>query len=120
MLVCSPLTLTIGPCAAANVTSAQAYAAVIMPKCGCHVGGSGGLTMNSAATFKANTVNIDATVASMKRITPSNIDASYLLYKVHGQQDNVPSGGGSTMPQGGQLTNPEKCTLINWVKSGAN
>lgn len=118
---CAPPSLTIGPCAAANVTSAQAYAAVIMPRCGCHVGGSGGLTMSSAATFKANTVNVDATMASMKRITPNNIDASYLLYKVHGQQGNVLNGGGGQMPLGGQaLTDAEKCSLINWVKSGAN
>ena len=81
--------------------------------------GSGGLTMNSAATFKSNTVNVDSTGASMKRITPSNIDASYLLYKVHGQQANVPNGGGGQMPGMG-LSDAEKCTLINWVKSGAN
>ncbi len=119
--ICSALTLTIGPCAAANVTSMQAYTAVIQPKCGCHVNGSGGLTMNSAATFKANTVNVDSLGASMKLITPNSIDASYLLYKVHGQQANVPNGGGSTMPLGGQpLSDAEKCTLINWVKSGAN
>ena len=98
----------------------QAYTAVIQPKCGCHINGSGGLTMNSAATFKANTVNIDSSGALMKRITPNNIDASYLLYKVHGQQANVPGGGGGTMPLGGGvLADAEECTLINWVENGA-
>ena len=117
---CAALTLAIGPCAAASVTSAQAYATVVQPKCGCHVGGSGGLTINSAGTLKANTINVDATSALMKRVTPGNIDQSYLLYKAHGQHLNVPGGSGGTMPLGGSpLTDTERCTLVNWVKSGA-
>ena len=117
--ICSALTLTLPNCAAANVTSAQAYMGAVMANCGCHVMGSGGLTMNSAATLKANTVNIDASNAQMKRITPSNVDQSYLLYKILNQHLNVPGGGGSQMPSVGMLTDAQKCLLINWVKSGA-
>jgi len=54
----------------------------------------------------------------MKRITPGDVDASYVLYKLHGQQDKVPGGGGSLMPQGGpKLSDDKLCLMINWVKS---
>ena len=66
-----------------------------------HGGGSGGLMFNDAASFKAATVNVKATKADMNRITPGNIDASYILYKLHGQQGKVPGGGGGQMPLGG-------------------
>jgi cysteine-rich repeat protein len=117
--VCSAVTLTLPNCAAANVTAMQAYTGAVMANCGCHINGSGGLTINNAATLKANTVNIDSS-AMMKRVTPSNVDQSYLLYKILNQHLNVPGGGGGSMPQGGALTDPQKCLLINWVKSGAN
>jgi hypothetical protein len=114
------VTLTLPNCAAANVTSVQAYMGAVMTNCGCHAMGSGGLTINSAATLKGNTVNIDATSALMKRVTPNNVDQSYLLYKILGQHLNVPGGGGGQMPLVGQpLTDAQKCLLINWVKSGA-
>ena len=52
------------------------------------------------------------------RITPGNIDASYILYKLHDQQAKVPGGGGSQMPLGGaQLGDDKLCLMINWVKS---
>jgi len=117
--VCSAVTLTLPNCAAANVTSMQAYTGVVMANCGCHAGGSGGLTITSAATLKANTVDVNATTAKMKRITPNDVDQSYLLYKILNQHLKVPGGGGSQMP-GQALTDPQKCLLINWVKSGAN
>ncbi|MBA3546289.1 MAG: DUF4215 domain-containing protein [Nannocystis sp.] len=117
--VCSAVTLTLPPnCAAANVTANQAYMGAVMNSCGCHAGGAGGLTINSAATLKVNTVNIDSS-AMMKHVTPSNVDQSYLLYKILNQHLNVPGGNGGSMPQGGMLTDAQKCLLINWVKGGA-
>jgi cysteine-rich repeat protein len=118
---CAPLMLSGVPnCMAANVTADTVWTTIVQPKCGCHTGGSGGLTMTSAATLKSNTVNTPATNAMMDRIEPMNIHSSYFLYKVFGQQGNVPGGGGSQMPLGGPvLTTAERCTLINWVNSGA-
>jgi hypothetical protein len=92
---------------------------VIQPSCNCHQGGSGGLTMTSPATLISNTVNVDASQADMKRITPNNVDQSYLLYKVFNQHNNVPNGGGSKMPLGGNLSAAQQGLLVNWVKSGA-
>ena len=92
---------------------------VVQPKCGCHTGGSGGLTMTDAATVKGNNVGVGATNADMDRVTAGDVDHSYLLFKILGQQNNVPGGGGSTMPLGSTLTDAQKCLLVNWVKSGA-
>jgi len=117
---CAALTLTIPNCMAANVTAATVFTNVMQPSCSCHLMGVGGLTMSSAANMKTNTVNVDATNAAMKHITPNNVDQSYLLYKVFAQQANVPGGGGGNMPLGGgMLTAAQQCQLINWVKSGA-
>lgn len=119
--VCEPKggpTLQPGNCAAAMVGVDAAFAGAIMGNCGCHGGGSGGLTFSDAASFKAATVNIKASKADMNRITPGNIDESYLLYKVHGQQGNAPGGGGGQMPLNGmKLADDKLCLLINWVKS---
>lgn len=119
--VCEPgnqVTLDPANCAPAMVGVDAAFAGAIMGNCGCHGGGSGGLQFSDAASFKAVTVNVDATNADMKRITPGNIDASYILYKLHGQQDKVPGGGGKQMPLGGsQLSDDKLCLMINWVKS---
>jgi cysteine-rich repeat protein len=106
-------------CAPADVDAMTAWATIVQPNCGCHAMGSGGLTMNSAATLISNTVGVDASTAQMKRITAGDIDQSYLLYKILGQQLSVPMGGGAQMPLGGMLSDDQRCVLINWVKSGA-
>ena len=116
---CAQQTLMVPNCMAANVTAAMVFPMVLQPSCNCHQGGSGGLVMSSVATLLGNTVNVDASQADMKRITPNNVDQSYLLYKVFGQQNNVPGGGGSKMPIGSMLTPTQQCLLVNWVKSGA-
>ena len=105
-------------CAPAMVGLDAAFGGAVMGNCGCHGGGSGGLTFSDAASFKAATVNVKASNADMNRITPGDIDASYILYKLHGQQAKVPGGGGSQMPKGGaQLSDDKLCLMINWVKS---
>lgn len=104
-------------CAPAAVGVNAAFTGAIQGNCGCHGGGAGGLTFNDMASFKAATVNVMATNADMQRITPGDINESYLLYKLHGQQLKVPGGGGSQMPFGGpQLSDTAQCLMINWVK----
>jgi hypothetical protein len=116
---CAQLTLMVPNCMAADVTAAMVYPMVVQPACNCHQGGQGGLTMTSPATLVSNNVNVDATVADMKRVTPNNVDQSYLLYKVFNQHNNVPNGGGNKMPPGPNLSATQQCLLVNWVKSGA-
>ena len=129
---CGSGTCTNGKCASGlvlpacqdnmNVTAAMVFTGVVSLKCGpaCHLGNgqSGGLNMKDAATMKTNTVGV-ASSAQIPRVTASNLDTSYLIYKILGQQMKAPGGGGSSMPLGGSLTVAEQCTVINWVKFGA-
>ncbi len=104
------------------VTATNVFMSVVSVKCApCHtgVGQSGGLNMKDAATLKANTVGVASTNAAIPRVTASNLDNSFLIYKILGQQLKAPGGGGSSMPLGGSLTMAEQCTVINWVKFGA-
>lgn len=49
-----------------------------------------------------------------------DINRSYLLYKLTGEQRKVPHGGGDPMPpSGGLIDDPSLCLVINWIKSGA-
>jgi hypothetical protein len=56
-----------------------------------------------------------------KRITPFDVDQSYVLYKLWGQHmDAGYEGSGDRMPPGGPyVTDAEMCRLINWVNGGA-
>lgn len=121
-------TLDATGCATANVALSSFYTNIIQNRCAksdCHVANktppnySGG-----AAAFKTAVVNVSTgrlDVPNMKYIVPNDIDNSFILYKVTGQQKKVPSGG-VQMPDDGPpyLTTTEQCTLINWVRSGAN
>ncbi len=105
-------------CQDAAVSVAQAYGAV-QGTCNCHANGPGGLTFSNAASFRTSMVGVDAQIAKMKLVTAGDIDHSYLLFKILNQQDNVVRGGEAPMPIGKILSDAQKCTLINWVKSGA-
>jgi cysteine-rich repeat protein len=113
-----PLPLMPPGCSDAEVNVEQAYAAV-KGTCNCHGNGPGNLFFSSAGTFKSSMVGVKAQIASMNLVTAGNIDQSYLLFKVLNQQANVVRGGESPMPIGKVLSDAQKCTLINWVKSGA-
>ena len=61
-----------------------------------------------------------ASSSALPYVTASDIDKSYLLYKLTGEQLKVPNGNGSQMPQGAALLDSEKCRFVRWVKNGAN
>ncbi|MCS6914541.1 MAG: hypothetical protein RMK29_03450 [Myxococcales bacterium] len=53
-------------------------------------------------------------------VRPSNIHASYVMYKLMGQQEKV-GGRGGRMPLGAdRLPDNHLCNFINWIGSGAN
>ncbi|WP_434418883.1 DUF4215 domain-containing protein [Nannocystis pusilla] len=106
-------------CEPAVVDAQTVYDTVVAANCTCHAGGSGGLTIVDASTLKGNTIGVPSSSADMPRVTPGTIDESYLLFKILGQQHNVPGGGGASMPLAGTLTDEQRCMLINWVASGA-
>jgi hypothetical protein len=58
-------------------------------------------------------------VPELNRVTPGDVNASYLIYKLVGQQADA-GGLGDRMPQGGPyLDDVSLCRVINWVKTGA-
>ena len=110
-----------------GVTASMFYANIITANCavsGCHVAGATPPNYaGGAASFIANVKNVSAgraAVQAMQYIKPNDYNNSFLLYKIAGQQDKVPSGG-TQMPQGrAPLSAADQCTLISWVNSGAN
>lgn len=122
----APPKLTVpASCTQASVTLATTYSTVISNKCGgnsCHLnGGSQSPRMGTANDFKTYTVNVEfRTGSNGKFIVPNNVDQSYLLYKLTGEHMRFPAGDGSQMPLGSSLSATELCTVINWVRSGAN
>lgn len=86
----------------------------------CHAVGEGGLTFTSGATLKSATVGVaskQTTVVPL--VTASNVDLSYLMYKLVNQQTAV-MGRGGIMPRGGaRLPDADLCKFIVWIKEGA-
>jgi hypothetical protein len=124
-----PPTFDATGCATANVTlsGSMLYTNIIQPKCattGCHVAGATPPNYaGGAAAFSQVVVNKSAfrsQLPSLQYIKPNDLNNSFILYKVAGQQGKIPEGGGQ-MPQNGPpfLSATEQCTLINWVRSGA-
>jgi cysteine-rich repeat protein len=115
-----PLPLMPPDCAPASVSAAQAWQAV-SGSCGCHVKGlAGSLKFGDAASFRDNMVGVPSATAAIDLVTPGDPDRSYLLFKMLNQQTNVVGGGGDPMPIGKVLGEAQRCTVIEWVRSGAN
>jgi hypothetical protein len=119
-----PTLVGLPTCSGTGVTADSLYASIVEGSCAgakCHGGGAGGLTMTSAATFKANTVGVASTETMlMPRVSANNLNQSYLLYKLLGQQKNA-GGKGGRMPEGGpELSDDDLCQFITWISEGAN
>lgn len=112
----------------AGATAAMVYTNVVSTKCAvdmCHGTNSNHWTANSAATMKTALVNKPADqLRSMNRITPSDINHSYLMYKLTGQQLKVqgdPLIAGAQMPdKNPPLDHDSLCYFISWINAGAN
>ncbi len=118
--VCTPPPPLMAPdCAPAAVTAAQLYPQ-IPPSCGRHATGAGGLTFKDAASPRANPAGAAAQMAALPLVSPGEIGASYLVFKILNQQSDAIGGGGLPMPIGKQLSAEHRCAVINWVKSGAD
>lgn len=108
-----------------TATGALSFAAdvwdpILEPKCSCHIGGLGGLTMGGdAATAFAALVGVKSTGApTLNYVTASDSAASYIINKLEGTQVEA-GGGGGMMPQGGMLTADEIATITAWIDEGA-
>lgn len=113
--------MNVPTCTAANVTAAMLYTGVVTTSCTgsrCHDPGSGGtLSMGSAGQMRTNLLM--ASRAGMPRVTPRDLNNSYVMYKLLNQHMRVPGGAGNRMPPGGALNNTQLCLFVNWIRSGA-
>lgn len=113
-------------CNTATVTLATVYP-IISANCalsGCHVAGSTSPQMSpDMNTFKTNVVGVSSgrSPSSLKYIAQNNdLNNSFLLYKITGQQAKAQFGGDQMPYMKAALSATDQCTIINWVRSGAN
>lgn len=114
--------MNVPACTTANVTAAQLYMGVVTTSCTgarCHDPGTGGmLSMGSAAQMRTNLL-MRSSRAAMARVTPRDLNNSYVMYKLLNQHMRVPGGAGNRMPPSGSLGNTQLCLFVNWIRSGA-
>ena len=109
-----------------TVTADTLYADVVGNNCaldGCH----GGVTaryfrIETAAEMGTAWVNQPALgPMSMNFISPFDLDQSFVLYKLTGEQHKVTPFSGGAMPPMGRtpLTHDQLCEFVQWVTQGA-
>ena len=119
-----PLGNPVGPPVATDsVTFAAHIQPILSANCalsGCHAGTSPAMGMNlSAGLAYANTVDLPAMEAPLRRIRPLLPDSSYLVHKIQGTQGTV-GGSGGQMPLGlTPLTATQITRIRAWILLGA-
>lgn len=109
----------------AGVTAQALYTNVVQKSCAlktCHAGGGIHFSITSAADLRTAWVNKNADQPStgFPYVTPGNLDRSYVVYKLLGQQDRVSDSGGAIMPAAGRLSDSDICQFVSWIQAGAN
>ena len=124
-----PPTFTVpGGCATATVNLSAFYTNIISNVCAqanCHRSGGPTPEMGPAnmALFRTNVIGVSAggrQPASLKYVAVNDLDNSFLVYKIAGQQAKVQFGGAQMPNNLAALSATEQCQIINWVRSGAN
>lgn len=104
---------------------------IIQANCvSCHGGASpsGGLKLDGSQSSLMTTLingipnNTAAKNAGMKYVYPGRPDKSFLFHKVNQDLDpyyTLSAGMGGSMPQGGQMTKPEREMIRQWIMYGA-
>jgi hypothetical protein len=122
---------TVGDTAATDASTGPSlvetdYATDIQPiwndGCNCHLQGPSGmmlaavLTLNEGMSFAELTAMSEQ--APMPRVSPSDLDRSYLWHKLHGT--HLDAGGmGTSMPQVGTLSDEQLALIEAWILGGA-
>lgn len=91
---------------------------IIQENCGCHRSGSpsAGLNMTDAAAY--NSLVGQPSSNGLNYVTPGDPEQSYMAHKIQGT--HVAAGGaGSMMPLGGDLSNADVATIVEWISDGA-
>jgi cytochrome c5 len=105
---------------------------IFTSKCAvCHAGGSPPpqckpLNLSSGSAHGAIVGITAGELPAMNRITPNNVNQSYLWFKINGTQGGLPGlnnacdpQGNAKMPIGGSLTATEINDLTSWINTGA-
>jgi hypothetical protein len=104
------------------------YAADVQPiwngNCTCHLQGPSGtmtatvLTLNPESSYDELVGVASEQVPGMDRVTPADLDGSYLWHKLQGTHMDV-GGMGTSMPQGLMLGEEPMATVEAWIAGGA-
>jgi hypothetical protein len=104
------------------------YAADVQPiwngSCTCHLQGPSGtmtatvLTLNAESSYDELVGAASEQVPGMDRVTPADLDGSYLWHKLQGTHMDV-GGMGTSMPQGLMLGEEPMATVEAWIAGGA-
>lgn len=112
-------------CTQTSVTSDMLYA-VMQRSCafkGCHDANGSPFGVSSAADMRLKLTSAAAETTRIPRVTPGDVDKSYVIYKLAGQQTKVApaSTAGRQMPLGASmLPDADLCQFVVWVRNGAN
>lgn len=108
-------------CTSASLTAAQIYDPVFKGRCdntNCH----GGPLLPALKRATDLPLMVGQASASDFPYVDAGFDVnrSYLLYKLTGEQRRVPHGGGDAMPpNAGLIDDASLCMVVNWIRSGA-
>lgn len=90
----------------------------------CHAPGAyedgtpmGGMTL-SAGKSAAQIINVKSIESPLNRVTPYDLQKSYMHHKLHGTFVSV-GGSGVKMPLGSTIPDEEIAIIDNWILSGA-
>lgn len=120
-----PKVMGLPSCTDKNVTADLVFTSVGKASCAngrCHSTGAGGLTFTDGATMKSAMVGKKSGQATtLDVVKASNVDQSYLIYKLMDQHLAAGVGGrGELMPKGGsKLPSADLCKFVVWVQEGA-
>lgn len=91
---------------------------ILVPGCGfssCHGAGESDFTVTTADLY-AELVNVPSSqVPEQMRVVPGDPDASYLIWKLTGQEGMV----GDPMPPSGSLSEEKLAAIRQWIEDGA-
>jgi hypothetical protein len=112
-------------CPAGTVTADMLYP-VVQRSCAlpsCHDAKGFPYAIASAADLKPMLLAAAVETQVMPRVTPGQLDKSYLMYKLMGQQKKAAPAGtaGQSMPLGGSMLGTDDlCQFISWIQGGAH
>ena len=127
-LVPPPKLADLPACAPATVTSATLYTEVAKLRCTaryCHgtTDPVANFSFDSAVEMRAAWVGSRANQSPLAFVSAGNLDLSYVMWKLVGQQGMVARAGmeGERMPQPPRepLSTAELCMFVNWIRNGA-